>query len=277
VVKPASAGGAGFDTCYHDALRDTVRRALAQASAGAGASVDMTGIANALWPSGFDQSWKFVQNLETHDEVLEGRKPRIARLADPGDARSWHARSRARVAAGWLLTAPGTPMIFMGQEFLEDKPWSDNIQDRPNLRLNWDGLEKAPGAGGDKHMSDFHRCVRDLIHLRHRLPALRADGFRVFHVHDANRVIAFHRWVPGEGGDVVVVANLSEYTLYNYQLGFPRAGRWPEMFNSDVYDNWVNPWVQGNGGQVFANSPGLHGFGQSGSVTLPANSIIAFT
>jgi 1,4-alpha-glucan branching enzyme len=125
-------------------------------------------------------------------------------------------------------------------------------------------------------MSDFHRCVRDLIHLRHRLPALRADGFRVFHIHDANRVLAFHRWVPGEGQDVVIVANLSEHTHYNYQLGFPRSGRWAEVFNSDAYDHWVNPWVQGNGGGIFVNSPGLHGFSQSAAVTLPANSIIAF-
>ena len=46
-------------------------------------------------------------------------------LADPSDARSWYARSRAKVATGLLLTAPGVPMIFMGQEFLEDKYWTD--------------------------------------------------------------------------------------------------------------------------------------------------------
>jgi len=34
-------------------------------------------------------------------------------------------------------------------------------------------------------------------------------------------VLAFHRWVPSEGRDVVIVANLSEHTHYNYQLGFP--------------------------------------------------------
>ncbi|HEV8310743.1 MAG TPA: alpha amylase C-terminal domain-containing protein, partial [Methylomirabilota bacterium] len=247
VVKAASEGGAGFDTCYHDALRDAARRALEGAGGGAQAQVDMTGIAGALWPAGFDQSWKFVQNLETHDEVLEGRKPRIARLADGGNPRSWYARSRARVAAGLLLTSPGTPMLFMGQEFLEDKPWSDNVEARPNLRLYWAGLE-----GADRHMSDFHRCVRDLVHLRHRLPALRAEGFRVSHVHDDTRVLAFHRWVPAVGQDVVVVANLSESTHLDYQLGFPRPGRWEEAFNSDVYDNWVNPWRQGNGGAVIA-------------------------
>ena len=190
-----------------------------------------------------------MPNLETHDEVLEGRVPRLARLADGNDPRSWYARSRSRVATGLLLTAPGTPMLFMGQEFLEDKPWSDDVYHHPHLRLHWAGVEPPSGQIGDRHMIDFRRCVRELIHLRHRLPALRADGFRVFHVHDANRVLAFHRWVPGEGRDVVVVANLSEHTWLDYQLGLPRSGRWEEAFNSDVYDHWVNPWAQGNGGQ----------------------------
>ena len=275
-VKATGEGGAGFDTCYHDALRDAVRRALGQAASGAGAPVDMTAIANALWPPGFNQSWKMVQNLETHDEVLKDRFPRIARLADGDNARSWYARSRSRVAAGLLLTAPGTPMLFMGQEFLEDKQWSDDVQNNPNLRVYWDGLELPAGQGGDKHMSDFHRCVRDLIGLRHRFPALRADGFRAFHVHDANRVLAFHRWVPGQGRDVIVVVNLSERSWSNYRLGFSRAGRWEEAFNSDVYDNWVNPWVQGNGGQVFASFGPVHGFDFSASLVLPANSVFVF-
>ena len=38
-------------------------------------------------------------------------------MGDPSNSRSWYARSRARVANGLLLTAPGTPMLFMGQEF----------------------------------------------------------------------------------------------------------------------------------------------------------------
>jgi 1,4-alpha-glucan branching enzyme len=67
------------------------------------------------------------------------RQPRIAALADPSNARSWYARSRAKVATGLLLTAPGVPMIFMGQEFLEDKYWTD-WPGRPELLIWWDGL-----------------------------------------------------------------------------------------------------------------------------------------
>jgi 1,4-alpha-glucan branching enzyme len=45
-------------------------------------------------------------------------------LADGSNSRSWYGRSR--VANALLLTAPGIPMLFMGQEILEDKYWSDN-------------------------------------------------------------------------------------------------------------------------------------------------------
>ncbi len=271
IVRPISAGGAGFDTCYHDALRDAMRQVLTQLALGEPGPVNMTDLARALWPPGFEQSWKFLPNLETHDEVLEGRKPRIARLADGTNPRSWYARSRARVATGLLLTSPGIPFLFMGQEFLEDKPWSDDVAARSDLRLYWAGLE-----GADRHMSDFHRCVREIIDLRHRFPALRADGFRVTHVHDDNRILAFQRWLPGVGQDLLLVIHLGEETRFGYSLGFPRPGRWTEVFNSDVYDHWVNPWRQGNGGEIVANEGPLHGFEQSARLTLPANSICVF-
>jgi 1,4-alpha-glucan branching enzyme len=152
---------------------------------------------------------------------------------------------------------------------LEDKPWSDNVDAHPQLRLHWAGLE-----GGDRHMADFHRCVRELIGLRHRFPALRAEGFRVSHVHDHNRVLVFHRWIPGVGVDVIVALNLAESTHVGYRLGLPRPGWWAEVFNTDVYDHWVNPWRQGNGGGVVADGDGLHDFAQSAAVTLPANAVV---
>ena len=34
-------------------------------------------------------------------------------------------------------------MLFMGQEFLEDKQWSDNIEFHSNLLLHWAGLDAA--------------------------------------------------------------------------------------------------------------------------------------
>jgi 1,4-alpha-glucan branching enzyme len=268
-VKPRTEGGAGFDAAWNDGLRNAVRAALGAASAGRTAPVPMDAIAAAVAGLPLGDRWRAVQAVENHDIVYTGRQPRIARLADGSDARSWYARSRSRVAMGLVLTSPGIPLIFMGQEILEDKQWSDT----PNLNtlIWWAGL-----AAGDKSMTDFLRFTRDLIALRRGRPALRGEGCAIIHVHNDNRVLAFQRWVEGVGNDVVVVCSLSESTWYDYAVGFPGAGRWAEIFNSDVYDNWVNPIVAGNGGGVDASGPPLHGMPSSASLTIPANGFVIF-
>ena len=158
----------------------------------------------------------------------------------------------------------------MGQEFLEDKQWSWDATSS-NL-LYWDGLNN----GTDIAMVNHLRFTQDLIRLRWNQPALRGDNVNPFHVHNQNRVIAFHRWLEGTGNDVVVVATLSESTWYNYNLGFPAGGAWAEIFNSDVYDNWVNPIVAGNGGGINASGPPLHGFSASAAIVIPANGFVVF-
>jgi 1,4-alpha-glucan branching enzyme len=172
---------------------------------------------------------------------------------------------------GLIMTAPSIPMIFMGQEFLEDKRWSDNPEYFKDTLIWWDGLQS-----GQKPMVDFLRFTQELIALRRRLPGLRGDGLNVFHVHNDNRVLAFQRWVQGVGRDVVVVASLNESTYYGYQLGFPGGGRWLEVFNSDVYDNWFNPIAAGNGGGISADGPPLHGLPNSAWITIPANGVLVF-
>ena len=269
-VRDTGFGGLGFDAVWSAGLRDNVRGALGQAAGGAQAQVFLDSVRDALYqPPGFSALWKSVEYVENHDEVLAGRSPRIARLADGSNPRSWYARSRSRVATGLILTAPGIPLLFMGQEFLEDKPWSDSD---PNLLIYWDGVDK----GTDQAMVNHLRFTRELIALRRHQPALRGEGINVFHVHNANRVIAFQRWVEGVGRDVVVVASLNESTFRGYALGFPGPGRWLEVFNSDVYDHWVNPIVAGNGTGIDANGGPMHGLPNSAGIVIPANGFVVF-
>ena len=263
--------GAGFDTSLTDGLRIAVRRVISDASIPDERPLDMTGLARSLWPAGFDKQWQFVQGPENHDIVYQGREERVARLGDPGNSRSWYARSRARVAAGISLTAPGIPMLFMGQEFLEDKQWSDNFDFHSSLLLHWAGLDE-----NDKQMADHLRFMRELIQLRWRHGGLRGQGFRVVHVHDSNRLLAFHRWVEGSGEDVVVVVHLAPYNRFGYRIGLPGGGEWREVFNSDVYEQWVNPYVAGNSGRVIADPQPMHDFPHSAALTLPANSVLVF-
>jgi 1,4-alpha-glucan branching enzyme len=205
-----------------------------------------------------------------HDRPPERRHPRIPALADGSDARSWWARSRARVATGILLTAPGTPFLFMGQEILEHRNWSDNPRFAPDTLIGWDEL------GRDRARRDHLEFTRDVVHLRRRLPALTRGKVRAYHVSDENRILAFHRWLEGTGDDVIVIASLCDRTWPRYALGFPWPGRWIEVFNSDYYDHLPNPVVTGNGGSVHAAGSGMHGFSFSAEPTLPANALLVF-
>jgi 1,4-alpha-glucan branching enzyme len=269
VVKDSGAGGAGFDATWHDGIRRSVRGAVEQAARGASAFVDMESVAAAIENSGLRDRWRAVQSIEDHDIVRLGHELRVAKLADSSDPRSWYGRSRVRVATGLLATAPGIPMLFMGQEFFEWDQWNDTPGS--GSQLQWGRVDS-----GDKQTADHIRFTSELMALRRRQPALRGEGCHVIHCSNENRVLAFQRWVVWEGRDVVVVASLNETTWFGYQIGFPSGGRWLEVFNSDVYENWVNPDVYANGGSVEANGGPFHGLPASAFVTIPANGLVVF-
>ena len=273
-VLPAP-NGLGFDANWHDGLRDAIRRIIGEASRGRDARVHLEALAGRLRHGIFNVPfrWQVVEYLESHDviDVEHGdRQPRIPKLSDFTNPHSWYATSRSRVAAGLLLTAPGIPMLFMGQEFLEDKFWTDNEGAHPGHLIYWEGLES------NKTMKDYFQLMKELVWLRRRHPALRGESINVFYVHELDRIIAFHRWIEGIGRDIVVVCSLNESTFWSYELGFPQAGSWLEVFNSDIYENWVNPWTAGNHGSIVAAGAGRHGFPSSATTVIPANSIIVF-
>lgn len=277
IVTSVVSGGTGFDTVQHDGLRTAIRTAIQSASSGAGAFVSMSAIAAVLYPAGFAHAWQTVPCIENHDLVKAGHSPanpRIPTLADSSNPDSWYARSRTRVAMGLLLTSPGIPQLFMGQKFLEDKYW-DTPPAGPNL-LWWAGINPPAGSEPDKARINHLRFTQDLIRLRWTYPALRGDNVNAFHVDDNNRVLVFQRWLDGAGSDIIIASTLAESNWYNYEIGFPSAGRWTEVFNSDVYDNWVNPLCAGNSGGIEASGPPLHGLGASAPITIPANGFVGF-
>jgi 1,4-alpha-glucan branching enzyme len=267
--------GLGFDAALGDELRDALRSVLAEAAGGADAAVHMDRLRDALYPpQGFPAPWTVVQCIENHDVVLwdygeqRPRAPRIPKLADPSGPRSWYARSRARAATTLLLTAPGIPMLFMGQEILEDKPWHDDIRFWSQFLIWWDGLQS------DRAMQDFLRFTQDLIRLRRTRPGLRGAGVRVSQAHERDRVIVMHRWVEGKGKDVMIVASFNETALRGYPVELPWPGYWHEIFNSDYYDHFPNEWVTGNGGGLRADGPAGRVYPHTGQVTIPANGAI---
>ena len=124
---------------------------------------------------------------ESHDDVACGSgKARLAQEINPWDPAGWHAQKRSTLAAGVLLTAPGIPMLFQGQEFVESRSFSDTVP------LDWNRCER--------HRGIVH-LYRDLIALRlNRAGVTRGlcgQHVNVHHVNEGGRVLAYHRWERG--------------------------------------------------------------------------------
>ena len=262
----AAPGGLGFDATLGDGLREALRSLLVQAQGGLSASLDVARVGTALTVR-VGAAWQLDQCLENQDKTYAGHSDaaRVPKLADGGNARSWYAQSRSRAATLILLTAPGIPALFMGEEVLEDKNWNDS----PEFGglIWWDGL----AAPGEPAMRDFLRFCSDLTALRRGLPALRRGDLRVSQARGFERVVVAHRWIEGEGQDVVTIVSFDENPKHGYRVGLPFAGRWREAFNSDLYAGFPNAGTVGNGGWVDASGPGADGFAVSATVTLPAN------
>ena len=88
---------------------------------------------------------------ESHDEVANGTSPRSLRKSIHMIPTVGLPKSGTTLAAALVLTAPGMPMLFQGQEFLEDGWFQDSVP------LDWHKSEEFSG---------LVRMYRDLIHLR---------------------------------------------------------------------------------------------------------------
>lgn len=218
IARPTFAGGAGFDSQWDPSFVHPVREALTAAMDGARS---MNALRNAV-TRGAGSPWRRVVYTESHDEVANG-KTRLPTTVSPGDPGSWFARKRSALGAVLVFTAPGIPMIFQGQEILEDKWFHDQHP------VDWTKEETYSG---------ILALYRDLIRLRRNwfdsTRGLRGASVHAHHVNDDDNVLAYHRWHRGgPGDDVVVVLNVANRSYEGYRIGLPRRGLWKVRFNSD--------------------------------------------
>lgn len=232
LTKTTGEGGAGFDSQWDAGFHHKVTAAVTAVN---DSDRNMGEIREAIGQSYNGWDTQRVIYTESHDEVgSSSGKSRVPERIWPGNAGSWYSKKRSALGAGVALTSPGIPMLFMGQEFLEDGAWHD---DDP---LDWS--KNTTYAG-------IRQLYTDLIRLRRNLSShtrgLTGKNVNVFHVNNTDKVVAFHRWYDGgPGDDVVVVANFGYRAYTAYTLGMPRAGRWRVRFNSDwqgydaAFENW---------------------------------------
>jgi 1,4-alpha-glucan branching enzyme len=212
----------------------------------------------------FSLMYAFSENFIlplSHDEVVHGKGSLLQKM--PGDR--WQQLANLRALYAYMWAHPGKQLLFMGQEFGQDREWSHERS------LDWHLLED-PGHGG------VQALVRDLNRRYRELPALweRDDdheGFGWLEANDADaNVLAFVRWGEGDSRPVVVVCNLSPVPRENYRVGLPRSGVWSEVLNTDagVYGGSN----VGNMGGVEADAQPWHDQPFSAAVTVPPLAVV---
>jgi len=261
VTRATNIGGAGFDAQWANYVH-TLRAAL---SSGDDNARNMNDVAGALNERFNGDAFERVIYTESHDENANG-KQRMPSTIDPGDPDSYWAQKRSTLGAAITMTAPGIPMLFQGQEILEDGWFSDTDP------VDWNKLTTYAG---------IHNLYKDLIKLRRNLTGksrgLSGQGMNLHHLNNTGKVIAYHRWHNGgSNDDVVVVANFRNQTWTDYRVGLPRAGGWSVAFNSDwngyssLFGNQLSP-------NFTADAIAYDGLSHSGKVNLAPYSVIILT
>ena len=262
LTKDVGAGGAGFGSQWDANFVHPIRQAVITHE---DQHRSVIAIRDALCHRYNDDAFERVIYSESHDEVANGNA-RVPQEVNPEDPKGWYSQKRSTLAAAMVFTAPGIPMLFQGQEFLEGNYFRDTVP------VDWDQRDEFHG---------IVRLYRDLIRLR-----LNRDGFtrglcgqftRVYHLNDERKLVAYHRWDKGgPGDDVVVVANFLNEPQDGYVIGFPAAGTWKLRFNSDWQGYSEN--FEGYRSTDVATEPGEYdGFPFRAALSIGPYSVLIFS
>lgn len=167
-------------------------------------------------------SEKFLLSL-SHDEVVHGKGSLLNKM--PGEKEKKLANLKA--AYGFMLGHPGKKLLFMGQEFAQEREWSEQ------RGLDWNLLE-------DEQHKQMQEYVKALWTLYKEQPALYETdydpaGFEwINHMEYDKSMLTFMRKGKKRDTTLVFVCNFSDVAYPKYQMGVPYPGKYKEIFNSDA-------------------------------------------
>ncbi len=168
------------------------------------------------YAQGYTSPAQMVNYLESHDE------PRITHEVMTAGMDEEAARHKSALGATLLLTAPGVPMLYHGQEWGEATPKTTD-----HNPLHWEALDSDASLGLKTH-------YQTLIGLRRDHPALRAANIAIDHCSAEQKTLVYHRW-NDEGDEVVVALNFSP-AEQQVEVPFPSSGRWRDIISGDELD-----------------------------------------
>jgi 1,4-alpha-glucan branching enzyme len=220
IVKPTNEGGAGFAAQWELGYPYALREALGSDNP---SQINLAGVLGELGRTYNGNPFERIVFVDSHDSAANGAA-RLNELIAPGHADGLFARKQALLAATYVLTTPGIPMIFQGQEFMTGGSFND-----------WDGLDWE-NAGRFAGIVDAYK---HLIALRKNMNNMSAGllgrNVNLVHLNENDKVIGYHRWQNGgPKDDVVIIINFGNREFKDYSLNFPRNGTWHVRFNSTL-------------------------------------------
>ena len=162
----------------------------------------------------------FIQAL-SHDEVVHGKHSLLGKMPageglDPfGDLRAYY---------GFYIGHPGKKLLFMGQEFAQEREWSENRE------LDWFLLSEPKHLGMQRYMHSLYEIYREY-------PALyeldyEPGGFQWMDPDDAEESIVSFARFGRNGKNILFVINFTPVERKEYRLGTPGGGSYELLLDS---------------------------------------------
>ncbi len=169
----------------------------------------------------YNCSEKYIMPL-SHDEVVHLKCSMVNKM--PGYMVDKYAN--LRVGYTFMFGHAGKKLLFMGQDFGQEREWNEKRE------LDWFLL----GNDLNKGMQDY---MKELLTIYRKNPALYElddswDGFEWVNANDADRsTYSFIRKSANGKNNVLVVLNMTPIARDDYYVGVTKKGTYTLLLNSD--------------------------------------------
>lgn len=169
----------------------------------------------------YNESENYILPL-SHDEVVHLKCSMVNKM--PGYKKDKYAN--LRVGYTYMFGHSGKKLLFMGQEFAQEREWSEARE------LDWFLLAEKENRG-------MHDYVGELLKLYRKYPCMyRNDnnwyGFEWIGADDAERsTYSFMRKSEDGKNNLLFVLNMTPVARENFRVGVPKKKKYKLVLNSD--------------------------------------------
>lgn len=169
----------------------------------------------------YNDSENYILPL-SHDEVVHLKCSMVNKM--PGYKTDKYANLRAGYA--YMLGHSGKKLLFMGQDFGQEREWSEARE------LDWFLLQEDLNRG-------LHDYVKNLLELYNKYPCLYEidnswDGFEWLNCDDKDRsTYSFFRKASNGKNNLMFIINMTPMKWENYKVGVPKKKKYKLLLNSE--------------------------------------------